>query len=550
MRKEAKEKRGITLIVLIITVILMLILAGVAVSTITTEGVPFGKMENIAGKYNNTVEERQKAINKIIDEMNEDYIGEGSGGESSGGNNTPPTGGDDNNNTPNGAYDENAKVNSPDTSKLPEDTTKYVTWDNYTEQIHDTVPENWYNYTKGEWANIKSTANELEAYWVWIPRFAYKLPESATAKEIEVIFIKGTGKTGVLADGTEVQCYYTTDTAITTDGSGLYSKKATGAEEKWIIHPAFWWDNDSDGVMDEGEQLAGIWVGKYESSSSTPSATNGGGNVTNLQVQIKPNVVSWRTIQVANMFTVCENIKKTGGVIGNNSNGIDTHMMKNMEWGAIAILSQSKYGIFNPQSLVGVNGDKTYKVWNNPRQVTGQAGSKEDAYIKDTITNQYNNGNGPKASTTGTVYGVYDMAGGTYEYVMGLMEPSTTKGEPAVGNNSTSNTGFTGKLYDGSAYTGVRALPSKKYYDLYTYGTSNTDYTRGKIGDVTAELKPVSSSKTAWNDDYAHFVYSSASGFIRGGCCSSYSGPGVFSFSYNSGSSNGSASFRVVLSVF
>jgi len=137
MEKEAKEKRGITLIVLIITVILMLILAGVAVSTITTEGIPFGKMENIAGKYNNTVEERQNAIDKIIEEMNEDYIGEGSGG-----NNTPPSGGDENNNTQDGAYDENAKVNSSDTSKLPQDTTKYVTWDNYTEQIHGIVPEN------------------------------------------------------------------------------------------------------------------------------------------------------------------------------------------------------------------------------------------------------------------------------------------------------------------------------------------------------------------------------------------------------------------------
>jgi len=64
-----------------------------------------------------------------------------------GGNNTPPSGKGDNN-KPNGAYDENAKVNSSDTSKLPQDTTKYVTWDNYTEQIHGIVPENWYNYTR------------------------------------------------------------------------------------------------------------------------------------------------------------------------------------------------------------------------------------------------------------------------------------------------------------------------------------------------------------------------------------------------------------------
>jgi len=456
-----------------------------------------------------------------------------------------------------GSYDEIGKVNSPDTSKLPKETTKYVTWkktdtETYEEKLANKIPSNWHDYSNGKWANIKSTANELEANWVWIPRFAYKLPESATAKEIEVVFIKGTGTTGVNGE----KCYYATDTEITTDGNGLYVNATelakgteTGKEQAWIVHPAFWWDNDSDGVIDEGEQLAGIWVGKYESSSSTPTATDGGGNVTNLQVQIKPNVSSWRSIQVANMFTVCENIKKTGGVIGNNSNGIDTHMMKNMEWGAIAILSQSKYGIFNPQSLVGVNGDKTYKVWNNPRQVTGQAGSKEDAYIKDTITNQYNNGNGPKASTTGTVYGVYDMAGGTYEYVMGLMEPSTTKGEPAVGSSSTSNTGFTGKLYDGQAYTGVRSLPDSKYYDLYAYRTSEIDYTRGKIGDATVELKPEASSGTTWNSDCAYFVRFGGTVFVRDYYCSHTTYAGVFAFYFDNGSANGQHSFRAVVLV-
>jgi len=61
-----QEQNGITLVSLVLTIILMLILAGVAVSTITTDGIPFGKMENIAGKYNNTVEERQNAIDKIL----------------------------------------------------------------------------------------------------------------------------------------------------------------------------------------------------------------------------------------------------------------------------------------------------------------------------------------------------------------------------------------------------------------------------------------------------------------------------------------------------
>lgn len=45
-------------------------------------------------------------------------------------------------------------------------------------------------------------------------------------------------------------------------------------------------------------------------------------------------------------------------------NGIDTHLMKNLEWGAVAYLSHSKYG-------------KNAEVWSNPSSnyITGQAGS-------------------------------------------------------------------------------------------------------------------------------------------------------------------------------
>jgi len=41
----------------------------------------------------------------------------------------------------------------------------------------------WYDYPTKKWANIKTTANELNSYWVWIPRFAYKL-EIGTAQVI------------------------------------------------------------------------------------------------------------------------------------------------------------------------------------------------------------------------------------------------------------------------------------------------------------------------------------------------------------------------------
>jgi len=75
------QSRGITLIVLIITIILLIILAGVVVSTITLDKMPFDKINGIAGQYNNTVEKHQEAVNKIINEMNEDYITDNSKNE-------------------------------------------------------------------------------------------------------------------------------------------------------------------------------------------------------------------------------------------------------------------------------------------------------------------------------------------------------------------------------------------------------------------------------------------------------------------------------------
>ncbi len=40
--------------------------------------------------------------------------------------------------------------------------------------IHKTTqPDNWYDYENGKWANIKTSNEGLEAYWVWIPRYEY-----------------------------------------------------------------------------------------------------------------------------------------------------------------------------------------------------------------------------------------------------------------------------------------------------------------------------------------------------------------------------------------
>ena len=181
-------------------------------------------------------------------------------------------------------------------------------------------------------------------------------------------------------------------------------------------------------------------------------------------------------------------------------------MLKNMEWGAVAYLKQSKYGLGTTD--IAVNTNSSY--------YTG--GGTSDAYKTNVAQ-----------STTGNIYGVYDMSGGAWEYVMGNM-------------NNSSNAFY-------SSNAGFTTAPDAKYYDSYKYGTSNTSHARGKLGDATKEpLTTFGSNNGGWYSDYANFPYSSFSWFIRGGSCNDGANAGVFSFSDSAGGGTGSGSARAVLS--
>ena len=474
-----RETKGITLIALVVTIIILVILAGTTIATlmgdnglikranvakaqteiasikeeIQTEilGEQAGNSGNISDeslkeileKYGTLSAEGEKLIDKTLTTTKGEYeikVTEIFGGATVKDEPKEPVVAD------------KSGATAPSLNKIAQKT--YVTWklnEEGTEyEINDTQtkqPDNWYDYEKGQWANIKTANNGLEAYWVWIPRYEYIVPTSTTATEIEVKFIP---------------------------------VSQTQADNGYTIHPAF--TNEGNGGLGE---LDGIWVAKYEAVSSTPTAGNGGGNSASLKVQVIPNKPSWRYIETKNMFTVCRKMTGEGEVL--EGSAVDSHMMKNTEWGAVAILSQSKYGVYNPESLNGEKGNREYQIWNNSSSsyITGSVGTSKDA--SNTSVFAYNSVKGPKASTTGTVYGVYDMAGGSWEYVAGCI-----KGQE-------------------NAKFGVAAGDSK-YVDLYTNSSNSaSNYEGAKIGDATKETK-------GWNSDYSVFVYSSVPVFERGRC--------------------------------
>ncbi len=391
--------------------------------------------------------------------------------------------------------------------------------------------EKWYDYDAKEWANavvLNTTKNvgdtvsesEIDLWYVWIPRYKYQLFNadngSVNEQEIQIKFESGTDTTGI------VKC---TDNISGTDGTTSSETCTNASNGAWYTHPAFTLGT---------QELTGFWVGKFEVSGSTSKIT------------IKSNVTSLRRQTVSSFFTAIQNINTTY-----NLNG-DSHMMKNMEWGAVAYLSHSKYGI---NEEVYINNSNSFYTGRSGGNVGGSTNTVATQYPSSSTSSNiyYNYGYytydgkivnydgsigdyasdrtlGTKASTTGNIYGVYDMSGGAWEYVMGNMVNSS------------------GTFYSSSA--GFSTPPDSIYYDSYTYGISYTTHSRGKLGDATKEtLKTFGSNSGGWYSDYAYFPSTSDSWFYRGGYCLNGSNAGLFSFDDLAGGGSSNRSARAVACV-
>ena len=557
----------------------------------------------------------------------------------------------------------------------------------------------WYNYNEKIWANavmVKNDASkeslcsrsrtdyieampftpimeeDILAYYVWIPRYKYKLfnvsySGGTSPSLIDVVFENKTASTGI------AKC--------TTSEIGVETcqNKANG---NYYTHPAFTFGN---------QELTGIWVGKFETTGNDITPT------------IKPNEISLRNQNVSTQFITSQKFNSASYLTNIETNQADAHMMKNIEWGAVAYLKQSKYGLgitdiamnnssgfytgrssgdpsktdYSSEGTYKYNEPKTNKeliagsgieitisspksdntytwtnigtsdspIWKSANQgisssstsltynfiLTGKGvisfdysvssesvsydylyytlkqgdniidgtgettkiggtsygtsdasmtyisklhvlepgaytlefiyrkdGSSDSGtdsgYVKNVkvindaevnIVNFIEQGGGA-ASTNGNVTGVYDMSGGAYEYVMGVVQDNTNTRSPMSGNNVGENSGYLGKVgvnYINSGNT--LAFPNAKYYDLYANGTTINDqtaYNRSHLGDATGETK-------SWYDDNSYFISAALPWFLRGGYYSNKSITGIFNFYNIYGNNNYNYTFRSVLTV-
>ncbi len=163
---------------------------------------------------------------------------------------------------------------------------------------------------------------------------------------------------------------------------------------------------------------------------------------------------------------------------------------------------------------------------------------------------------GPGASTTGNIYGIYDMSGGAYDYVMGVLEYDEQGVFEHNGKIATGSSEFKGLSVSGSEI-GSYELPDEKYYNKYK-SANPTDYyfvnTKHELacnggicyGHALSETYGTNSGNNGWYNDYALFIYRTYPWFGRGGCYSSAAGAGLFN-AYYSGAAFINYSCRLVL---
>ena len=412
-------------------------------------------------------------------------------------------------------------------------------------------PTKWFDYTGAStngdgphWANavtvknpenyresgIDIPRNQIKGYWVYIPRYAYRVQRrdasknsEVSAQNFDIVFeTKDTPKkTPAACSGNYLSCSNSTYPNTTSQDDPLNSQ--TG----WATHPAFTWGS---------EELNGFWIGKFETTGSIKDPT------------VLPNQYHKANEYIGVFYDIAKSIGQPdpnntyGNGTATTSNAhnltiLSSHMLKNSEWGAVAYLASSKYGagITNGQSNVQINSSSDDSTGSDDgdgkdsASITGcgpsSNGSTGTYSCSGNISHQYQSDIGQLASTTNNEYGVYDMSGGAYEYVMG--------------NYSTNLSQSSGS----TSYMKTAVKPP--YVDIYNID-SNISCTWNTSGSGCGGHALFETA--GWGGDFSYFVDSSVPWFGRGGNWSNGTGAGVFGSGYNNGYYYYGSGFRVALS--
>ena len=575
MQGKWKEK-GVTLIALVITIIVLIILAGVAINALVGENGIITQAQRAKNDTEEGKKEEESGLLSLEEQINQ-ALGE--------------------------SFNTQEGVNRP---KLVSGMTP-IKFIEPTQSEKGKVDKtnsgdsSWYDYHSKKWANVQTEDGSM---WVWIPRYAYKVNDNQT---FDIKFLIGT-----------TDNYYDENGKIQTAKRCTSSTADVDTKTGYTVHPAFTDEtkiNYRNGGWDK--ELTGIWVAKFEAgyASGNNSASVKASSVSYSQTTVwtkaieagtesdssqsarnwldgiygstktaikyptfQPVTYSMNYISHNDAFNIAKAMTESGNIYGLTGSA-DSHLMKNSEWGAVAYFSQSKYGLDGIDITVnnvnlnsggakrtntaGKSGvDSVYAVTGcTTASTTAGESVKTMANINGTTGNTANNGvytwdqlNGCKASSTGNIYGIYDLSGGTYE---------RTAAYVANGNNNLKGYGAS-IAYDGSTLRTANTRYTTAYpFDSSTdnTGITNNDtnlntasmnnYKKNTLiyGDGIRETSTAGTGNSSWYGDSSSYPGLDYPFSIRGGYLWNGSTAGLFCFSRGNGGSSFDGGFRAVLTV-
>ena len=537
--KIRRANKGITLIALVITIIVLLILAGVSIAMLTGENGVLTKATEAKEQTEISQEKEEIAMayaaakaNKV-EQVANDVTASELQGELTKLNSTGVADDSDGLKVTFGERvytidQETGKISGPEGAEPPEENTAENP--EYWEKTTKTDNE-WYSYAdvssgntkvkanapklKGAMTPIKYVENDKDSQtgskwanaitqdgsmWVWIPRYAYKITSGYHNSEegtIDVIFIDTNNKPLNGEDNEKI---------VTDPSKVTYTDDGTGnqVQNEYLVHPAFTDNVDNGGGFGN---KSGFWIGKFETTGTKET----------------PTVKAGKSVLVS--MTINEQYRAAKSAKFEENKNLNSHMAKNSEWGATAYLAHSKYG-------------------TNGLKVENQGGS----YIaggSSTATTIYTTNK--KVTTTHNAYGVYGMNGGAWEYVASYVD---------YGDNMSSNPKTYGGYGEDNSILGKDSserATSTAYKTVYPAdGTSSSSSYNNQAknikGDGVYETSNSDYSGTgSWFDAYAGFPRTSHPFFKRGSGDSGNISAGTFCFDYSLGDAYSSHSFRMVL---
>ena len=380
---KVKETKGITLIALVITIVVLLILAGVVIATLNGNDNIIKNANTAVGKYNEKVNEEQGILDTLEEKLREYTNGGSSNPTTPGEPETPPT-------TP--TVDSNGLATKP-TTIIPDEKNnpnlQIVIPKGFAPAILQTGTT---QSLPGQDGSVKEKMQASQ----W---------NNITAEDINkgIVVVDAEGNEFVWIPITDSSKFARTAWTWTWGASGGVCELITDELAETSTENAYWEDTTTTeykNMVTSVTQNKGFYVARYEASANSDST----------KAQSKRGATTWESISQIDAITKSANYNST----------LHSHLMYGIEWDSIlnwlngnATISSSTSGQTKTMELADLQTDSSS--WGNYGTSTGNAATNSGSQ-QNTGTSEYWKANN-----------IYDLAGNVSEWTQEKWSTDTSR---------------------------------------------------------------------------------------------------------------------------